>query len=205
MKQSEIIAENLKRLLKERNKKATDMAKATGISTGIISGYMNAKNVPRMGKIQQMADYLGVNTTDITNEYNPQFNIIPSNEITTVPIIGTIACGTPLFSEENVIGEMEVLAKDVKGGDYFALIAKGDSMKPRIENGDEVLIRKQPVAENGDIVAVSIDGEITLKRFKQTPSGIVLIPENQEYDPIVLSEDSQNYIVGKATKVSKTL
>ena len=104
-------------------------------------------------------------------------------------VIGTITCGSPLFSEENVIGEMEVLAKDVKGSDYFALITKGDSMKLRIETGDEVLIRKQPVAENDDIVAVSIDGEITLKRFKRTPSGIILLPENQEYDQSYLAKN----------------
>lgn len=70
MDQKEIIAYNLKRLLKERNKKAIDMSNSTGISNGILSGYLNAKNMPRMGKIEKMAEFLNVDTTEITN-YTP--------------------------------------------------------------------------------------------------------------------------------------
>ena len=78
-------------------------------------------------------------------------------------------------------------------------------MYPTIENGSEVLIRRQPVAENGDIVAVCIDGEITLKRFKRSGEQIMLVPDNHSYDPILLQDSSTSYIVGKAKNVYKNL
>ena len=99
------------------------------------------------------------------------------------------------------MGYLPVVSADVKVGDYFALIAKGDSMYPTIEDGSKVLIRRQPVAENGDIVAVCIDGKL----FKQSGEQIMLIPDNHSYDPILLQDSSTSYIVGKAKKVCKNL
>ncbi|WP_244425054.1 LexA family protein [Catellicoccus marimammalium] len=80
---------------------------------------------------------------------------------------------------------LQVVSNGVKDGEYFALIAKEDSMHATIKHGSEVLIRRQPVVENGDIVEVCIDGEITLKRFKQSGEQIMLIPDNHSYDCIL--------------------
>lgn len=207
--QREIFSSNLKRFLEEKNISQNEFARRIGSTSATVSRWITHTSYPRDTQIQKMADVLGVKMSQLTSDPNEikvdTSNVIPSSEITTVPIIGTIACGIPIFSEENYIGSMTVPTKDVKGGEYFALRAKGDSMSPRIEDGDEVLIRRQPVAENGDTVAVSINGEITLKRYKSTDNGVMLIPDNKEYDPIILKEDNQNYIVGKAKKVSKKL
>lgn len=78
-------------------------------------------------------------------------------------------------------------------------------MYSTIKHGSEVLILRQPVVENGDIVKVCIDGEITLKRFKQSREPIMLIPDNHSYNYILFQENSTSYIVGKDKKVCRNL
>lgn len=213
--QREIFSANLKRILNEKGLSQNELARRIGVQSGTISKWMTHATYPRDSQIQKMADALGVKMSELNTDTSEMINfsierhvappIYMPNEITEVPILGTIACGAPIFSEQNIVGYLPVVSDDVKGGEYFALIAKGDSMYPTIEDGSEVLIRRQPVAENGDIVAVCIDGEITLKRFKQSGEQIMLVPDNHSYDPILLQESSTSYIVGKAKKVCKNL
>lgn len=209
--QREIFSTNLKKILNEKGLSQNELARRIGVQSGTISKWMTHATYPRDALIQKMADVLGVKMSELNTdkseiiEYHVTPSVYMSNEITEVPILGEIACGEPIFSEQNIVGYLPVVSDDVKGGEYFALIAKGDSMYPTIENGSEVLIRRQPVAENGDIVAVCIDGEITLKRFKRSGEQIMLIPDNHSYDPILLQESSTSYIVGKAKKVCKNL
>lgn len=200
MKQNEIISYNLKRLFEMTNTQPADMAKKTGISESSISGYINGKVVPRMGKIQQMANFFGVNNTEITNYNLDDSKIIPIQNFTFIPILGSIPCGNPADKEPEHVGDLLIEKKDVRGGDYFALYADGDSMYPTIQNGETVVVRKQPVAENGDLVAACVEGEITLKRFKLVGDTPLLVPDNPKYEPINLNDSDCTYIVGKVTK-----
>lgn len=111
-------------------------------------------------------------------------DILPPPSTRRVPILGTIACGTPIEAIQNYDGEAAV-PEDVSCD--FALRCKGDSMKDaRIHDGDLVYIRAQPQVESGQIAAVLIDGEATLKRVYYHPNSVVLMPANPAYDPIVL-------------------
>ena len=112
-------------------------------------------------------------------------DILPPPSTHRVPILGTIACGTPIEAIQNYDGEAAV-PEDVRCD--FALRCKGDSMKDaRINDGDLVYIRAQPQVESGQIAAVLIDGEATLKRVYYHPGSVVLMPANPAYDPIVLN------------------
>lgn len=209
--QREIFSTNLKRILHEKGLSQNELARRLGVQSGTISKWMTHATYPRDAQIQKMADTLGVKMSELnTDKSEMQFdtinidNVIPSSEITEIPIIGEIACGAPIFSEQNIVGYLPVIATDVKGGEYFALIAKGDSMYPTIQSGEKVTIRRQPTAENGDIVAACIDGEITLKRFKKIGEQVMLLPDNRDYDPIIIEKGSQSYIVGKAVSSTKT-
>lgn len=125
-------------------------------------------------------------------------NIIPMPEMRRIPLVGAIACGEPILAEEN-IEEYISIPKDLAGD--FALTCKGDSMiNARIFDGDIVYIRQQDTVENGEIAAVLIDGEATLKRFKKLPDRIILEPENPLYDPLVFRGEEMNdvRILGKA-------
>lgn len=125
-------------------------------------------------------------------------NIIPMPETRKIPLVGTIACGDPILAQEN-IEEYISIPKDLAGD--FALTCKGDSMiNARIFDGDIVYIRQQDMVENGEIAAVLIDNEATLKRVRLFPDHISLEPENPMYKPLVFWGEEMNTIriLGKA-------
>lgn len=110
-----------------------------------------------------------------------------------VPLLGTVACGTPILAEENVAAMIPVSTKLAKPPyKYFFLRAKGDSMNEKeINDGDMVLVKQQSTAENGDIVVALIDDEATVKEFSRQGEMIVLKPRstNKKHQPIILTRD----------------
>ena len=132
---------------------------------------------------------------------------ITSQEAAFVPVIGRIAAGVPITAEQNV-EDIFPLPRNVVGkGDLFMLKVAGDSMiNAAINNDDWVVVRQQPVAENGEIVAAMIDGEATIKQLKlqNTPSGrhVWLMPRNAAYDPIPGDEAT---ILGRVVAVMRRL
>ncbi len=133
-------------------------------------------------------------------------NIIPMPEMRKIPLIGSIACGAPILAEEH-IEEYINIPKHITNAD-FALICKGDSMiNARIFDGDIVYIRQQSTVENGEIAAVLIDGEATLKRVRLYPDRIILEPENPLYDPLVYRGEEMNAvrILGKAVAFTSAI
>jgi repressor LexA len=105
-----------------------------------------------------------------------------------VPVLGKIAAGKPLLSEENFEGHVTI-AEDMGRGKTFALQVKGDSMiGAGILSGDRVIVKQQGTAENGEIVCAVIDGEATLKRFFKKDGVVTLKAENEKYAPITVSE-----------------
>lgn len=125
-------------------------------------------------------------------------NIIPMPEMRKIPLVGTIACGEPILAEENIEDYVNI-PKNMVGD--FALTCKGDSMiNARIFDGDIVYIRQQDTVDNGEIAAVLIDGEATLKRVRLFDDHISLEPENPMYKPLVFWNEEMNdiRILGKA-------
>ncbi len=116
-----------------------------------------------------------------------------------VPLVGRIAAGGPILAEERV-EEIFPLPKTLVGdGTLFLLEVAGDSMiDAAICNGDYVVIRQQPTAENGEIVAAMIDGEATVKTFQRKDGRVWLLPHNDAYDPI---DGTYATILGKVTAV----
>lgn len=125
-------------------------------------------------------------------------NITPMPEMRKVPLLGKIACGAPILAEEHV-EEYINIPKHIHAD--FALTCQGDSMiNARIFDGDIVYIRHQDMVDNGEIAAVLIDGEATLKRVQLFKDHISLEPENPQYRPLVFWGDEMNTvrILGKA-------
>ena len=125
-------------------------------------------------------------------------NIIPMPEMRKIPLLGTIACGEPILAEEN-IGDYIDIPKHIHAD--FALTCQGDSMiNARIFNGDVVYIKQQDTVESGEIAAVLIDNEATLKRVRLFDDHIVLEPENPMYKPLAFWGEEMNLvrILGKA-------
>lgn len=114
-----------------------------------------------------------------------------------IPIVGRIAAGKPIFAEENIEGETILDGERFSRGTYFAVKVEGDSMvEEHILNGDLAVIKQQVQVEQGEIAAVAVSGEVTLKRFHRTARGIELRPANRHYRPIVLT-DGDVRVLGK--------
>ena len=120
-----------------------------------------------------------------------------------VPLVGRIAAGGPVLAEQS-IEEVFPLPRDIVGeGEVFLLSVTGDSMvDAAITDGDWVVVRQQPTANNGEIVAAMIDGEATVKTLKQKDGHVWLMPHNEAYDPIPGDEAT---ILGKVVAVIRRL
>jgi len=125
-------------------------------------------------------------------------NIIPMPEMRKIPLVGAIACGVPILADEHIEEYIDI-PKHITAD--FALTCKGDSMiNARIFDGDIVYIHQQETVENGEVAAVLIDGEATLKRVRLFDDHISLEPENPQYRPLVFWGEEMNniHILGKA-------
>jgi len=140
------------------------------------------------------ASDFGFDETDIGNE---------RPETTYVPMVGRIAAGGPILAEEQV-EEIFPLPKSLVGdGTLFLLEVRGESMiDAAICSGDYVVVRQQPTAENGEIVAAMLDGEATVKTFQRKDGKVWLLPHNPDYDPI---DGTHATILGKVTTVLRRL
>lgn len=200
--------DRLNLILNNKNISQTELSKRTGITQSTISDWVRGKSTPRQDKIDLLAQALGVSpsylmgwdeesrkTIDLT-----KFPNISPISVNKLPLLGEIACGKPIFANEDRESYVEI-GTDIKAD--FCLKCKGDSMiNARIFDGDIVFIKAQPSVENGNIAAVIIENEVTLKRIFYYPetNTIELRPENPMYKSFIFrnSELEQINILGKA-------
>lgn len=207
----EIFQRNFIRLMNEKNVNVAEVARGINKSYSTVSDWKNGAKMPRGGNLELLSDYFNVNLSDLTMDKSDLPNdVIPVKNLVKIPRLGKIACGDPIDAVENVNSYKEVPEELLPSGnkeDLFYLEAQGDSMEPKIPNGSDVLCRKQPDVENGEIAAVLLNdfAEVTLKRVKKTDGFVVLEPLNDNYDTRILTPDSPGRIVGKAVKVEYNL
>ena len=194
----------LKELRKSRGMTLDELAELVGTSKQTIHRYENGiiTNVPPQ-RIESLANALGTTPSELMGwDDEPAIsyaNVMPMN-IKRLPVLGDIACGMPIYAEQQ--NEAFVNVSDRLDAD-FCLKANGDSMiGARIHDGDIVFIRSQSSVENGEIAAVIINDEATLKRVYYYPNEgkLVLSPENPRYAPLVYvnNELEAIKIIGKA-------
>jgi repressor LexA len=123
-----------------------------------------------------------------------------------IPILGRIAAGKPTLAVENIEGTLSLPLEWTKEGETFLLKISGESMSPYILPGDFVVVRSQPSAENGDIVAILIGEEATVKRFFKKEGSIELKPDNERWETIRIEEGSEEItLLGKVTGVFRKI
>ena len=131
--------------------------------------------------------------TVIPIEEEPDLAIV--SDTVHLPVVGDVAAGTPILAEQNIEGHMPVPGEFVKSGTSFILKVKGESMiEAGILDGDYIIVREQPDANNGDIVVALLEDEATVKRLYKHQDHIELIPENSAMEPIITNEA---HIIGK--------
>ena len=186
-----------------------DIAKEVGVAVSTIQRYEKGKiEKIKLPVIEAIAKALQVDPAWLlcqtdrmavsSVEVSSISNLIPLPQTYRIPLVGEIACGSPILAEENVEEILEI-PQHIKAD--FALRCHGDSMiGVHIHDGDIVYIRQQPDVDNGSIAAVCIENSATLKRVYKYPDKLVLSPANPQYVPLVYTGDelSQVRILGKA-------
>ena len=198
-----MLANRLKDLRKQKGLTLEELADKIGTSKQTIHRYENGTiaNIPHE-KIKLLAEALGTAPSALMgwDDGISSFDNIMPISTKLLPLLGTISCGQPVYAAEQH-GSYISTSKDMDAD--FCLRANGDSMiGARIYDGDLVFIKKQESVDNGEIAAVIIDDEATLKRVYYYPeeSKIILSPENPKYAPLVYIKDELNSIkiIGKA-------
>lgn len=207
MKQGDF-AGRLSQALEVRGMKAADLSKKTKVAEGTISCYINGRYEAKQNRVQVFAEALNVNPAwlmgyDVPMEAEQQApqaispapvppGFMPMPKMKKVPLIGAIACGDPITALQNREGDVDV-PEDVRCD--FALKCHGDSMTGAgIHDGDVVYIHIQPEVENGEIAAVRIGDEATLKRVYYSGDTLTLMPANAAFAPMVYTGETLNEV-----------
>lgn len=196
---------NLKKLRKDRSLSQDELAALLGTTKQVISRYENGRRIPRFSVVSEYARRLGVPLSALSGEEDVAQAPGGGRR---VPILGSAACGEPIYRPSDGT-EYVVVDEDVPCD--FALIAQGDSMTgDRIYSGDIVFIRRQDTVADGEIAAVALDNELTLKhvrRLRGADGSVVftqLLPSNPAYSPIDIGGEDETRMVrilGKAVAV----
>ena len=183
-------------LLKMNKTTVYRVSKDTGIAASTFSDWKSGRSVPKLDKIKIIANYFDVPLAYmLTGERENLFledgasGSSPFERGVSIPIIGEIRAGSPIITNESVLGYEYAEVSEAE--EYFYLRVQGDSMKNiGMIEGALVLFHKQQYAEDGDIVACLVGGDsATVKRFRRSKKNIFLVPENDDYTPIKLSTD----------------
>lgn len=195
-----MISDTIKQIRKSHYLNQTEFANRIGVTQGAVSQWENGLTRPNLDQLRAISAAFGVSVDNIVAQLNgePRRDLDAVNiRRAAVPILGTIACGqrvTPDTTPEGYADLPDGIRAD------FALRCKGDSMEPTLKDGDLVLIRQQPEVEQGQIAAVNIGGETTLKHVYRQDNGLLLVADNPAYSPIfaTISSDEEIIIHGLA-------
>lgn len=200
-----IFAKNLNSIMEECDRTPSDIVNLLGVSKSTVSSWRNGEKMPRMDKIEALANYFGCLKSDLIEQKSLRAPEVTEDTVI-FPVIGEIAAGYDYPAYEDWSGETVEIPKSYLHGrsrdDFFVLSVKGDSMYPQYMDGDKVLILKQSTMNrSGEIVAIIYDGDMaTLKKIEYVDGEdwVKLIPINPEYTPkTIRNEDlEQCHVLG---------
>ncbi len=198
----EVFCQNLKKLMRARDVDQAQIVSTLKVTASTVSDWVRGKKYPRVDAMQKLATFLGVSLAELTSEQSAAgagLGLMPVDSAR-VPLLGDIQCGLPTFAQENFEGYVEMGA-GIKAD--FALRARGDSMAGiGIQDGYIVFIRKQQAVNDGEVAAVILDDDATLKRVRYLPGGMTMLQaENPKYKPIIIGGEDETRMVqvlGKA-------
>lgn len=200
-----IFAKNLNSIMEECDRTPSDIVNLLGVSKSTVSSWRNGEKMPRMDKIEALANYFGCLKSDLIEQKSLRAPEVTEDTVI-FPVIGEIAAGYDYPAYEDCSGDTVEIPKSYLHGrsrdDFFVLSVKGDSMYPQYMDGDKVLILKQSTMNrSGEIGAIIYDGDMaTLKKIEYVDGEdwVKLIPINPEYTPkTIRNEDlEQCHVLG---------
>ena len=205
IEQKKIFSKNLNYYLSKVNKTQREVADAISVSPQTFNTWCQGIALPRMGKVQRLADYFHIEKSDLIDERTEQPSSPKSN---IVKILGRVATGIPLEAITDIVDEEEIPEELARTGEFFGLRISGDSMEPDIHNGDTVIVKRQDDAESDEIVIALVNGnDGVCKRLKKYADSIALISLNPNYEPMYFNqeeiEEKPVKIIGKVVELRR--
>ena len=198
----------IRELRKKRCMTMKELGAVVGLAESTISQYETGKREPDNETLLRLGEFFNTSVDyllgrEIIADSPPEPSVPGSKWI---PVIGTIPAGTPVEAIEEILDYEDITPQMASQGEHFALKIKGQSMEPKISDGDVVIVRKQDDCENGEIAVALVNGdEATVKRIKKRPEGLMLIPNNPAYEPMFYSnaeiESLPVRIIGKVVEL----
>ena len=170
-----------------------DIAQKVGVAKSTVQRYENGKiDKIKLPVIESIASALNVNPAWLIGKSDLMAPAAPSVSSSGFPInvLGRVAAGIPIEAVTDIIDTEEITAELAKTGSFFGLKLHGDSMEPRMCDGDVVIVRQQDDAESGEVILALVDGEdATCKRIRKYRDGIELVSNNPAYPPMFFSNE----------------
>ena len=202
-----IFAKRLKYYLELNRYSQADLARHMHVTTATTAKWCTGQTMPRIDKVQSICNWLGIKKSDLL-ENSPEKSDAFRTDIPIghyrIPVLTTVAAGKPIYAEEDVLQWIDY---DKEPGDHVrACRIEGNSMIPRIQNGDTVIFDSELGWEDGDVVIATVNGDhATCKRIKRYADGIALLSDNANYAPMYFSGKEVNElpvkVIGRVTEV----
>ena len=186
MNSNKEVVELVKKLTEEQGMSMSELARRVGTAKSAISRYFNGTREFPLNKVEEFASALHTTPDFLLGmEYEPQ----PPQGLQ-IPVLGNVAAGIPISAVEDILDYEEVPQSWENQGEFFALRIKGDSMQPKMDDGDVVIVKQQSDANTGDIVIVLVNGDdATCKKLQKTENGIMLVSTNPNYLPMFFTNE----------------
>lgn len=198
-----MVGDQIRKLRKERHISQTVLAKHFGLTQQAIGKWETNASSPNPNQLKELAKYFNTSIDYLISGNDNIYDVGESKEIDgyAIPILGTVKAGYNAYAFNEDLGTE--FANVSRPSEYFYLMVKGDSMEPRIKDGDLALVHRQATLDNGDLgVIVYGDDEGTLKKYFKNGDTIILQPFNPAYESLILTKEDLNhvYIAGKVVE-----
>lgn len=192
---------SIKELRKQKKISQAKLAEDLHVTQATVSRWETGEMLPTIDILNDLSRYFSVSVDYILG--NKKINTKKGIKI---PVLGYVRAGIPIEAIEEILDYEEIPEEMASQGEYFALSVKGDSMEPRIQEGDVVIVRKQPDVESGEVAVVLVNGnDATVKKFVKHENGVSLIAYNPKYEPMFYTcqevETKPVSIIGKVVEL----
>lgn len=185
----EIMAKNIRYYMEKNKLNAKELSINLNFKYSTVLDWINAKTYPRIDKIEIMANYFNIEKSDLVEDKS-KAKTQQKIQGLKIPVLGTVVAGIPISAVEDILDYEEVPQSWESQGEFFGLRIKGDSMQPKMDDGDVVIVRQQSDANSGDTVIALVNGDdATCKKLQKTENGIMLVSTNPNYLPMFFTNE----------------
>ena len=180
-----IFIKNLNEYLDSFQMNQADLANRLSVNKSVVSSWLSGSRYPRMNTMEKIANIFNIEKSDLIEDKSEKETTSHHTKGIRIPVLGRVAAGIPIEAIEDIDEWEEIPEAMAKNGEYFALRIKGESMSPKLQLGDIVIVKKQNDVDTGDTAIVLVNGnDATVKQIKKTEAGIMLVGLNLEvYQP----------------------